>query len=92
VDIDPLNRAATLARVKHGTVYDLSSRVGEICISANVGWVVTTELEIQWYDPSSCSLAQPDTTLCRTNERNQLDLRDLDDLVKNLPGAKVDHL
>lgn len=87
-----LNGAAALAGVENSAVNDIRGCVRQIRIRADVGWVITTEFQVQWQDSTGSCLTKTEASLRRSDKGNQLDLGNLDDLVENLPSTEVDNL
>lgn len=87
-----LNGAAALSGVENSTIDNICGRVRQICVGADICRVVATEFQVQWQDSTGRCLAQAETSLRRSDERDQLDLGDLDNLIEDLPCTEVDHL
>lgn len=90
--INPLNRAATLPRVKHRAINNLLGGKFDIHVCAYVCRVLTAQLEAQRENTFGRCFAQPDPALGRAGEGDGGDLGDLDNLVQSIRAADVDQL
>ena len=61
VHVDPLNRAATLARVKHRSIDQVLRDILDIYIGAHIGGVITTEFQVYRLDLLGSCFPKPDT-------------------------------
>lgn len=92
MNIHPLNSTTALSRTKHGAVHHLRSDVLQISIWAYICRVIASQFQVQRHDSPRGSLSKAESSSCGTGESDELDFRDLRNLIQDVLRPSVDNL
>ena len=92
MNIHPLNSTTALARTEYCPIHYLCSNVLQIRICAYICRIITSQFQVQRHDTPRGSLSEPESASCGTGESNELDFRDLGNLIQDILAANVDYL
>lgn len=90
--IHPLDRAATLPRIKHRPIDQLRRNIRKVRVRPHIRGIVPAQLQVHRQHTTGRRLANAQPAARGARERNEADLRQGDDLVQHVEGAAVDEL